>query len=156
MNRERLVHLLKLAGAPNPEELAAREIENDEPELVRFLFLRQASRELLPERDDYSWMDRVIGAAHRYPNAPEAHGGPALERLLAQGCSRSDINEVVRAERWDLFSRFSYLLSDPCFAEAELYEHGWALVECDSDGKVGRVVDALQESVADWDPFKKP
>jgi len=40
MNQEKLIHLLRIAGAPDPESWAASEMQEDIPQLSRFMFLR--------------------------------------------------------------------------------------------------------------------
>jgi hypothetical protein len=149
---EQLVQLLKVAGAPDAEGWARSEVEEDIPQLARFLFLRQAWRSVVKDGGDYSWMERVIEASKRDPTGPGSSIGPALARLLASGCDREDIHEVVRVQQWDVLTRICYLLSDPSIEERELQTVGWALVECDINGNLGRVIDGLDESVLETDP----
>ena len=146
-----LAHLFKIAGASDPEAWARSELEEGIPQLSRFLFLRQAWREVIKDGDS-SWIDTEIASARQAPNDPGSGIGPALERLVAGGALRDDISKVARIMQWQLLSRMCYLLSDPSIEERELQGTGWCLFEVDESGNAGRPIDGLHESVLETDP----
>ena len=146
-----LTQLFRQAGASNPEQWARSEIDEDIPQLARFLFLRQAWRSVV-SAGDTTWVDQQIAHSLAHQDAPGASLGIALQRLLKQGCSREDLTEVARTMQWELLHSLCYLLSDPSIEEADLQQVSWALVEVGADGKFGRVIGGLHESVLETDP----
>jgi hypothetical protein len=146
-----LTRLLELAGSPDPADWAKSEVDENIPQLARFMFLRQAWRCVVSE-DDTRWIDKHIGVSKRNSQSPGAALGPALERCLESGCSREDLLEVARTAQWQLLHAICYLLSDPAIEEPELQHIAWALVEIDRDGHLGREIGGLHESVLATDP----
>lgn len=146
-----LTRLLELAGAPDPAAWAKSEVQENIPQLARFMFLRQAWRCVASE-DDTTWIDNHIASSRKNGNSPGAALGPALERCLEKGCSREDLLEVARTAQWQLLHAICYLLSDPDIEEPELQHVAWALVEIDPDEHQGREIGGLHESVLETDP----
>jgi hypothetical protein len=146
-----LTRLLELAGAPDPIVWAKSEIQENIPQLARFMFLRQAWRRIVSE-DDTTWIDKHIAASSHNSQSPGASLGPALERCLAKGCSREDLLAVARTAQWQLLHAICCLLSDPSIEEPELRHIAWALVEVDPEGHPGREIGCLHESVLETDP----
>lgn len=63
---------------------------------------------MIDESDD-GWIERIIEAGRKDPDAPFASQGQAIELMLALGVARSDIIDVVRnaqAEMIVLTQRF--------------------------------------------------
>lgn len=147
----RLVRLFEIAGAPNPKEWAKSEIDEGIPQLARFLFLRQAWRQVVAD-DDTAWIDREIQHSQRDPEGPGAGLGHALSRLLRSGARREDVAEVARTVQWQLLHSLCYQLSDPSIEEPELSAVGWRLFEVNEDGEIGRPIEGLHESVLETDP----
>lgn len=147
----KLTRLFEVAGAADPHSWAKSEVDEGIPQLARFLFLRQAWRQIVAE-GDASWIDREIQHSKRSPDAPGAGLGLSLSRLLRSGASRDDLTEVARTVQWQLLHSLCYQLSDPSIEEPELSEVGWGLFEVDEDGKVGRPIEGLHESVLETDP----
>jgi hypothetical protein len=147
----RLTRLFELAGAADPQSWAESEIEEGIPQLARFLFLRQAWRLVVADAD-VQWIDREIQQSKRHADAPGAGLGQSLARLLASGASREDLAELARTVQWQLLHGLCYQLSDPAIEEPELSEVAWGLFEVDKDGKVGRPIEGLHESVLETDP----
>jgi hypothetical protein len=111
-----LTRLFELAGARNPEGWPKSEIQEDIPQLARFMFLRQAWRCVVAD-DDATWIDNQVAASKLKSQSPGASLGPALERCLATGCSGKDLLTVVRTAQWRLLQQICYLLSDPSIEE---------------------------------------
>jgi hypothetical protein len=146
-----LTELLTRLGATDPAAWARSEVEEDIPQVARYLFLRQAWTHVVPERDD-TWIDAWRELAAASPGAPCAGIGPALERLLAAGASREDLSAVVRVMQYSTLFGLCYLLDDPGEVEPEVADVAWALVEVDDEGTVGRHIGALHESLLETDP----
>ncbi|MBW8734042.1 MAG: hypothetical protein JF571_07020 [Asticcacaulis sp.] len=103
---------------------------------------------------DIAWLARELAAP------PEAAGGaiaPALRRLLDLGCDPSDLTTVIRTMQWQLLFRLCYLLDDPELEgeDKPVDDLAWGLFEVDADGRPGRAVNGLHESVLDADPEEK-
>jgi hypothetical protein len=146
-----LTELLTHLGASDPSAWARSEVEEDIPQVARYLFLRQAWQHVVPE-DDSSWIEVWREMAAQSPAAPGAGIGPALERLQAAGVNREDLTTVVRVMQYSTLFGLCYLLDDPGAAEPEVEDLGWALVEVDPEGNVGRHIGALHESLLETDP----
>jgi hypothetical protein len=146
-----LTELLTRLGAPDPSAWARSELEEDIPQVARFLFLRQAWQHVVVDGDKI-WIDAWRDLAAQSPSAPCAGIGPALERLIAAGADRDDLTTVVRVMQYSTLFGLCYLLDDPGEVEPEVAELGWALVEVDEEGTVGRHIGALYESLLETDP----
>jgi len=146
-----LTELLTRLGAPDPSAWARSELEEDIPQVARYLFLRQAWQHVVGDGDQ-TWIDAWRDLAAQSPSAPCAGIGPALERLLAAGADRDDLTTVVRVMQYSTLFGLCYLLDDPGDVEPEVAELGWALVEVDEEGTVGRHIGALHESLLETDP----
>ena len=147
----RLTRLLEIAGARDPNEWAKSEVEEDIPQLARFLFLRQAWRAIIPEGDT-SWIEREVQAAKQNPRAPGSGLGLALAKLKEAGADVESLTEVARTAQWQLLHSICYQLSDPSIEELELQHVAWGLFEVDEKGRAGRPVEGLHESVLETDP----
>ncbi|ODT17050.1 MAG: hypothetical protein ABS54_17970 [Hyphomicrobium sp. SCN 65-11] len=148
---DELTALFEKLGAREPALWARSQLEEGIPQLQRFLFLRQAWRDVVCENDT-NWMQAHIQRAQKNPDAPYAGVGHALQRCLDSGASAQDLNDIVRGMQAELLFGFCYLLGDPMFTEAELAELGWGLFEVDGDGKPVQPIGGLHESVLDTDP----
>lgn len=158
MNKTRLAEILRLAGARDPEAWAESEASENIPQLARYLFLRAAWRGVVSDGDT-SWID-----SHARPNGPANAPGAGIETALArlreQGVDREALSEVVRVMQWNMLSHICQLLDDPYLAVEDLqlvpeladYKFGWGLFELDGDGKLGRPIEGLIESVLETDP----
>jgi hypothetical protein len=146
-----LTELLTRLGATDPVAWARSEVEEDIPQVARYLFLRQAWQHVVADGDT-TWIDAWRDLAALSPDAPCAGIGPALERLLAAGARPDDIATVVRVMQYSTLFGVCYLLDDPGTVEPEVSDLGWALVEIDEEGTVGRHIGGLHESLLETDP----
>ncbi len=156
-NLQRLIGLFRAAGARDPESWAKSELNENIPQLARFLFLRGAWRSVVPEGDN-DWIEAYRKPA-KDPNGPLAGISRALNCLLAHGIDPSDLTEVVRVMQYEVLFSLCYLLDDPHpaiegleNALPELSSIGWGLFEVDEKGHVGRPISGLHESVLETDP----
>jgi hypothetical protein len=150
-NLESLTELFARLGARNPEQWARSQVEENIPQLARFLFLRQAWKLVIDEHDE-SWIASLRSQAEANPNAPGAEVGPALDRLLAVGISADDLTKLIRVMQWRLLSGICYLLDDPGDVEEEVQDIAWRLFQVNENEEPIAVLGGLQESVLDTDP----
>jgi hypothetical protein len=148
MEEIELTQLFSKLGARNPAAWAHSQLTEDKPQLARFLFLRQAWKQVITE-DDRSWI------AHALATKPTDPGGgivPALTRLLNAGVSEQDLTDVVRVMQWRVLSRICYLLENPGDVEDEVRDIRWRLFQIDDDYAVIDVLGGLHESVLETEP----
>jgi hypothetical protein len=138
---EALAERFRRLGADAPEAWARSEIEEDIPQLARFVLLRFLWSLVIPE-NDRSWFRSAAG------RGDDGQGG-ALRRLLAAGVSRDDLTAVVRERQiallHEVVSVLDGLLDRPSDAEGVT----WGLFETDAGGRPGRPIDGLHESLDD-------
>lgn len=155
ISKLKLTELFRKLGAEDPESWANSQVEEGINQLGRYLFLRQAWREVISE-DDHSWIQDQISYSEKYPGAPCSGIGSALHRLLDKGADPQDITDVVRVMQYRLLFRICYLFSDPGDLEPEVRHFAWALVQVDSDtGAIVGEINALHESVLETDPTRR-
>ena len=154
-NIAELTQLFERLGAKDSESWARSQIKEGIPQLQRFLFLRQAWRNVLDEGNT-KWIEREIQEAERYPSGPYAGIGAALKRTLAKGVSPKDLTDIARGIQAQMLFQICYLLDDPQFREPELEEFVWGLFEVDNDGNaIPPRIGSLHESVLDTEPTGK-
>ncbi len=148
----KLTKLFETFGAQDPEAWASSQVKEAIPQLQRFLFLRQAWRNILDEGDT-TWIEYQIQQYERSPNGPYAGVGAALKRCLAKGISPQDLTDIARGIQAQMLFQFCYLLDDPNFRESELRDFAWGLFEVDSDDNpIPPRIGSLHESVLETDP----
>ena len=148
---EDLSNIFRKLGAREPESWAASQIEEGINQLARFVFLREAWKSVIDERDD-SWIDGEIRSSKREPEAPGAGMGKALENLLSAGGERNDIVQIARHAQWKLLFELCYLLEGPDELEDEIKNMSWGLFEVGESGDIVGTIDGLHESVLDTEP----
>ena len=84
------------------------------------------------------WIDNVVRASKKDPEAPFADVGPVLERLLASGASRRDLSLLIRYAAYEEAFSLLYLLCDPGVDEGDLEGLYESLLTADPSGKEGR------------------
>ncbi|MGE0191584.1 MAG: hypothetical protein AB7T63_06025 [Planctomycetota bacterium] len=150
MDEGRLTELFRRLGAREPESWAHSQLAEGIPQLARYLFLRQAWRDIVSE-DDATWIDASISASRQFPDDPYAGVGHALRRLRSHGATDNDLTDVVRGMQAQLLFNLCYLLEDPGLSEEGL-DVAWALFQTDRDGLPIAQVGGLHESVLETDP----
>lgn len=137
-------------GAPDPRSWAESQVLEGLPQLARFLFLRQAWRQVIAE-DDSAWISAEIEAAENEPEAPFAGVGHVLRRLKSLGASDEDLSELARGMQANLLLALCQLLDDPGLDEEPAAQDvGWALCQITDEGAVP--IGGLHESVLETDP----
>lgn len=87
-----LADQFRALGAADPESWARSEVEEGIRQYARFVFLRQAWTNVIPDGDT-SWIAVEVAESERHPRGPGAGIGPALTRMLAAGASPDDTGE---------------------------------------------------------------
>ena len=150
---EQMISLMTAWGAPNAEEWVESEIEEDMPQMARFLMLRGLWSEIDAWRDKSGeWVSRMTSTAEEDPNGYFADAGLALKRMKEAGVNSDDLGRVARCVAYE--SIFSVLnrIDEGGDPEAE-DAPGWALAEVDANGEgTGRVVGGLHEDLLSLDP----
>jgi hypothetical protein len=99
-------------------------------------FLREVWQQIINPSIRELWIDNVIAAAKKNPDAPFADLGPALERMLEKGVSRRDLSLVMRFASYEAAFGLMYMLDDPGVDDMTgLHE---SLLTSDPSGKDGR------------------
>lgn len=151
-NLGKLTKLFEKLGAPVPEDWARSQIEEDSPQLQRFLFLRQAWAEVLGD-EEVEWVDAMIEVAEDDPSEPFAGVGLALKRAVAAGVAKQDLVDIARGVQAELLFQFCCLLDDPGLSEPEVEDLEWGLFEVDENGDpIPTRIERLQEDVLAMDP----
>ena len=151
MNQKELSVLFRKLGASDPEGWARSQFEEGTPQLARFLFLRQAWRQIVDEGDP-SWIEQSIQGAQAHPDDPFAGVGHTLNKLRARGATDDEITDVVRGMQAQVLFQFCYLLEDLGDVEEEVADVTLALVQVDEEGNPLGNVGGLHESVLETDP----
>jgi len=143
MNESELTDLFGKLGARDPALWAHSQIREGIPQLARFLFLRQAWRQVVPPGDE-TWVEQELKTP---VNAPGGIIVAPLRRLIDGGASISDLTILVRIMQWRLLFRLCYLLDDPGDVEEEVENIEWGLFQTDDKGNPLEPIDGLHESV---------
>ncbi len=151
MKERDLADLFRKLGARNPEVWARSQVKEGLPQLARFVFLRQAWKLVVAERDR-SWLSERANDDQRGPGGAI---GPALKRLLALGASEDDLTAVARVMQWRVLSGLCYLLDDPGDLESEVKDIAWRLFQVDENDQPIAAISGLNESVLETEPSGK-
>jgi hypothetical protein len=152
LTQEDLVALFRRLGAPSPEDWAYSQVREGIPQLARFVFLKQAWSNVVPEGDT-AWIETAIRSAQVQPDAPFSGMGGALARCKAVGASPDDLTEIARCAQAELLFAIAYLLEGPQNDLDTGVDISWGLFETDEHGHPtkSRIGD-LHESVLELDP----
>jgi len=151
-NLDELTAVFEKLGAREPASWARSQLDEGIPQLQRFLFLRQAWRNVVREGDT-NWMQSQIHRAQQYPDEPHAGVGHALRRCVEKGVSAQDLTDIVRGMQAQFLFHLCCLLDDPMFAEKELSDFVWGLFQVDKNGNpISPRIGGLHESVLETDP----
>lgn len=152
-SKKALAALFEKLGARDPEGWVTSEVTEGVPQLLRYLFLREAWRYVQAE-DDHSWIEQEIDSSRARADEPYAALGLALARCRDAGASEQDLTDIARCLQARAIFSICYLLSDgPQDVPEELEDVMWGLFRLnDSERPVGPAIDGLHESVLELDP----
>ncbi len=148
MNERELAALFQKLGVKDPTAWARSQIDENIPQLARFLFLKQAWK-LVVNDNDSSWIREMRQVDS---NKPGGDAGPAITRLLAAGGQEDDLTTIVRVMQWRLLSGLCQLLDDPGNIGSEAGDIAWRLFQVDESDHPVAVMAGLAESVLETDP----
>lgn len=148
MSEQELTALFQKLGARNPAAWARSQINENIPQLARFLFLRQAWQLVVNDKDP-SWITELRQVQ---PDKPGGDAGPAIARLLAAGAQEDDLTKLVRVMQWRLLAGLCQLLDDPGNIEKEVNDTAWRLFQVDESDHPIAIIPGLAESVLETDP----
>lgn len=145
-----MIALLERFGADDPLGWVSSEMQEDIPQVARFLFLHEIRSRLI---NNYSYGGLVEPVAtDLHPTEIEAKGEEAYRRLLANGADRKDIEDVARGEACRTVWEFISLLDGVIESEYDDIEDAprWQLAEVtgplEESELTGRCLDSLHES----------
>ena len=146
-----LTALFKELGAPDAEQWAASEVAEGIPQLLRFLFLKNAWSNVA-EEGKHQWITEAIDRARKFPQEPYAGLGIALASCKAKGVTSEELTDIARCLQAAMLFRLAYLVDGPP-DRGPLEDLGWGLFQVDENGKpFGKQIGGLHESVLDTDP----
>ena len=87
-------------------------------------------------RDDA--LDNIVAHCRRRPADPFGDSGPAIERLLAAGASRSDLRLILRATAYEAVFGTLYAIGDPGVDNDNVLMLHEELLTADPSGLEGR------------------
>lgn len=146
---ERALAIFRQLGVKDAEAWAKGESEDDEPALVRFLFLKALWDNVVG--DDDAWMKEWADPKHPIP--------AAIQRMLGKGIDPDDLTDVVRDMQIDVLFNACVSLSDSSHGVEELQKNipeaiDWCLAEHDvANAKAGRIAGTdIHGEFYDFDP----
>ena len=151
-SEEELAALFRSLGAHSPEQWVSYVAADPEPQLARYLFLKQAWEQIIGEGET-SWIDEQVKRSEVHPSEPYAGLGSALKRALAAGVSREDISEIGCCLQEQALFSICYLLDGRAYEEPGLEGLQWGLFRVnDQEEPYGEPIAGLHESVLETDP----
>lgn len=147
---EELTALFTKLGASNPEQWARSQLDEGIPQTERFLFLKQAWSQIVPE-NDASWIENSIAAAARDPGGPFSDIGHALKSLTAKGATGEELTALARGMQAALLFGLCYLLEGP-HGDDPVEDVGWGLFSTNAEGAPAQRLIGLHESFLETDP----
>lgn len=149
-----LAETFRALGADDPESWAGSEAAEDIPQLATFLLLRKMWMDAGADLDDArQWIDHLMEAYAKQPDAPFADAGPALGRMMAAGIDPNDVVSVARMVMYDTLFSAVHTLDEGVDVDAPEGTPGWLLIETDAEGvPTGRAIQGLHESLLSMAP----
>jgi len=151
-SEEKLTALFRELGASSPEIWARSQISEGIPQLLRFLFLKSAWKNI-PGEGESAWIARAIDDAKSNPDRPYAGLGIALAHCKEKGVSDQNLTEIARCLRAQMLFHVCYLIDGPAHMPPALDDVSWGLFQVNEEGQpVGQQIAGLHESVLEFDP----
>jgi hypothetical protein len=152
VDEKELTALFRKLGASSPESWARSQVNEGIPQLLRFLFLKNAWSNVALEGET-DWIEREIKNAQSNPSRPYAGLGLVLAQCVDKGVLPQDLNEVARCLQAQMLFSLTYLLDGPSYEPGTLEDVSWGLFQTDNDGQpIGTQISGLHESVLEFDP----
>lgn len=149
MNKEELTAIFKNLGAKDPELWAESQIDEDIPQLARFMLLKGAWDAVVPDNEE--WIDHVMSKYNKDDDSPYSGVGHSIKKMIDCGVPREAITELSRCMAAEMIFQIGYMLDYPESVEGN--EHvDWVLLQLDEQGKPTHQISGLHESVLQTDP----
>ena len=149
---ESLTEIFRQSGARNAEIWAGSQIEEGINQLARFSFLKTITKEWLKE-DEVNWIDNQIKFSYTRPGAACSQLPMALKEMLEKGVSREAIIDLIRVIQFNTLFHVCSAIDKSILADTPVTN--WTLYETDDDDNLKASIDALHESLLDFDPSGK-
>ncbi|SFQ82391.1 hypothetical protein [Hymenobacter arizonensis] len=144
-----LAETFRQAGAANPETWARSQVHEGINQWARFHFLKTLSTAWLPE-NALDWVE----AQRQAPSGDAQHAGAqlpkAVREMRAVGVRPEQILDLIRVIQFETLFHVCHTLDGA--TEATPPVQGWALFETDAQGMPLRPIEALHESLLEFDP----
>jgi hypothetical protein len=155
--RSRAQHLItrmRALGASDAEEWVRSEVQENIPQLARFLVLRRLWRYIDNWRDESAnYVPQFIAEAEHDPAGYFADAGLAMKRMMDAGVTAEDIGRVARMVAYEATFDVLNTIDEGYDWEAGDDLPGWVLVETHTTGEpTERYVQGLHESILSMDP----
>ncbi|MCQ8890361.1 hypothetical protein NQT72_12700 [Pseudoalteromonas carrageenovora] len=149
MNKQELTETFRKFKASNPEQWAESEIEEGIPQLARFLFLKGAWSNVVPDNDE--WIQHILKNYDPTDNGPYSGMMHSIKEMIDAGVSKNAITEFARCIGAEMIFSMTYLMDDPEVVEDNEYVN-WGLFITDDEGRPIKELSGLYESVLGTDP----
>lgn len=148
-----LAALFRAVGAGDAEGWAKSEAREGIAQLGRCLVLRAFWDGVVRAGD--AWIERAVASGRDGGPTIFDDAGPALGRLLAAGADREDLTSLVRSMQAMAIDHVCNVLDDsgmvmstyPADVAGALKAYDWGLFEVTPNGRIGRPIGGLHESV---------
>jgi hypothetical protein len=139
-----LAERFKKLGCENPESWARSEVEEDIPQLARFVFLRQLwGLVITPSR---------MRELNNFSGPNDDGRGGALRRIKDCGVDNKDLLTIVREAQVSVIREVASILDELYTLGPEFEGINWGLFEVDEEYRPTRPMDGLHESIDDTQP----
>jgi hypothetical protein len=147
MNKKQLTDIFQKLGAENPDAWAESQIEEGIPQLARFLFLKGAWEEIVPDNEE--WIEKYLSVTEF--EVPFGGIAKSIQKMVECGVPKIYITELCRSICAEFLSGITHMLDDSSTVKGNKYLN-WALVQLDENDQPIQIVDSLHESVLETDP----
>ena len=149
MTKEELTKIFNELGAKAPEEWASSQINEGIPQLSRFLFLKGAWENVVPDNEE--WIKNVVKNHKDGEDNPFSGLGESIKKMIECGVPKKYITEFARCIGADMIFHIGYILDDPGMVMGNEYTN-WGLFETDEEENALGPISGLHESVLETDP----
>jgi len=149
MNVKELTEIFRNLGARDPEEWAESEVNEGIPQLARYIFLKGAWDNVVP--DNELWIDDIMSQYDKNNTGPYSGIGHSINKMIECGVPKKNITELVRCISAEMIFHIGYLLDDPGIVNGNEYIN-WAFVQLDENDAPIKLISGLHESVLETDP----
>jgi hypothetical protein len=147
-----LTEVFREAGATNPELWARSQVQEGINQLARFSFLKSISAAWLPETAT-NWVEAQIHSTPAISPYPGAQLSTVVQEMVTKGVRPESIVDLVRVIQFEALFHVCQTLDIGNEVDTSLVD--WALFEVDKQGQPTRVIDALHESLLEFDPSRR-